>query len=102
MKRKHFVDFMAKVVESAAEVAPKLTKDKEVSHLPLFGVYHLRKPEKIRGVFDSSTEINGTSLNKVLITGPNLTNNLQGIWICFRKVRFWGSCGTKTMALMHP
>lgn len=53
--------------------------------MPLFGVYHPKKPEKIRGVFDSSAEFNGMSLNKILTTGPNLTNNLQGILIRFRK-----------------
>lgn len=84
-KRKHFVEFMSKVLESAAEVAPELTKDKEAWYLPLFGVYHPKKPEKIRGVFDSSAEFNGMSLNKILTTGPNLTNNLQGILIRFRK-----------------
>ncbi|XP_062619290.1 uncharacterized protein LOC134280860 [Saccostrea cucullata] len=85
-KREHFVVFMNKVLESgAAEVAPPLEQGKEVWYLPLFGVYHPKKPEKIRGVFDSSAEYNGTSLNKALITGPNFTNNLQGILIRFRK-----------------
>lgn len=72
-------DKVGKVLESgAAEVAPPLERGKEGWYLPLFGVYHPKKPEKIRGVFDSSAEFNGTSLNKVLITGPNFTNNLQG------------------------
>lgn len=84
-KRKHFVEVMSKVLESAAEVAPELTKDKEAWYLPLFGVYHPKKPEKIRGVFASSAEFNGMSLNKILTTGPNLTNNLQGILIRFPK-----------------
>ena len=76
---------MTKVLESAAEVAPELTRDKEVGYLPLFGVYHPRKPEKMRGVFDPSGEIDGMSLNKVFITGPNLTNKIEEILIRFLK-----------------
>lgn len=53
--------------------------------MPLFGVYYPKKPDKIIGVFDSSAEFNEMPLYKILTTGPNLTNNLQGILIRFRK-----------------
>ena len=53
--------------------------------LPHFGVYHPQKPDKIRVVSDSAAETKGTSLNKVLLSGPDLTNNLLGVLLCFRQ-----------------
>ncbi|KAL6485054.1 hypothetical protein MHYP_G00070990 [Metynnis hypsauchen] len=60
-------------------------RDKECWYLPLFGVYHPKKPEKIRIVFDSSAAYDGVSLNDVLITGPDLNNSLVGLLMRFRK-----------------
>ncbi|KAL6455343.1 hypothetical protein MHYP_G00362170 [Metynnis hypsauchen] len=68
-----------------AEIAPPLQGDKECWYLPLFGVYHPKKPEKIRIVFDSSAAYDGVSLNDVLITGPDLNNSLVGLLMRFRK-----------------
>lgn len=36
-------------------------------------------------VFDSSAQHGGISLNKVLLTGPDLNNSLLGVLIHFRK-----------------
>lgn len=85
-KRQHFFTFMEKVIQSgAAEIAPELKVGQEVWYLPLFGVYHPKKPDQIRGVFDSSATYKGTSLNSVLLTGPNLTNKLVRVLLRFRK-----------------
>ncbi|XP_062594607.1 uncharacterized protein LOC134256029 [Saccostrea cucullata] len=85
-KCQHFVTFMDKVIHSgAAEIAPELKDGQEVWYLPLFGVYHPKKKDQIRGVFDSSATFQGVSLNSVLLTGPNLTNNLVGVLLRFRK-----------------
>ncbi|XP_062610035.1 uncharacterized protein LOC134271839 [Saccostrea cucullata] len=90
VKRTHFIEFMKKVLDSgAAEVAPTLGADKkEVWYLPIFGVYHPKKPNQVRGVFDSSAVYEGISLNKVLMKGPDLTNSLLGILIRFRKDKY--------------
>jgi hypothetical protein len=48
-------------------------------------VYHTKKPEQIRGVFDSSAKFNGVSLNNVLLTGPDLSNRLLGVLVRFRR-----------------
>ena len=54
-------------------------------YLPYFGVYHPRKPEKIRVVFDSSAEFHGVSLNKELLSGPGTLNSLLGILLRSRR-----------------
>lgn len=46
-------------------------------------VYHPQKPDKIRVVFDAAAETNGLSLNKMLLSGPDLTNSLLSVLICF-------------------
>ena len=43
------------------------------------GVYHPRKPEDIRVVFGCSSELNGRSINKELLMGLDLTNQLMGV-----------------------
>ena len=84
LKKSHFVAFMKKVIDKGhAELAPPLKKD-ECWYLPIFGVYHPKKPDQICGVFDSSAKFNDVSLNSVLMSGPDLTNSLLGILLHFR------------------
>ncbi|XP_069809647.1 uncharacterized protein [Dendropsophus ebraccatus] len=83
---KHFVDFMQKVFDrDHAEPAPPLKEGEECWYLPSFGVYHPRKPDQIRVVFDSSAQFEGVSLNNMLLTGPNLNNSLLGVLMRFRQ-----------------
>ena len=84
--REHFLSFMGKIFENGhAEAAPPLKEGEERWYLPTFGVYHPKKPGKIRVVFDSSAKYNGVSLNDVLLTGPDLNNTLLGVLIRFRE-----------------
>ncbi|XP_041417427.1 uncharacterized protein LOC121393319 [Xenopus laevis] len=84
--KEHFIAFMKKIFDNDhAEPAPPLQEHDECWYLPSFGVYHPRKPKQIRVVFDSSAKYQGTSLNDVLLTGPNLTNNLVGVLMRFRR-----------------
>ncbi|XP_061908363.1 uncharacterized protein LOC133653277 isoform X1 [Entelurus aequoreus] len=81
-----FFAFMQKIFDrNHAELAPPLEEGGECWYLPIFGVYHPQKPDKIRVVFDSSAQDHGISLNDVLLTGPDLNNSLLGVLLRFRR-----------------
>ena len=86
--KEHYFTFMQKLLDSShAEIAP-VTKPKQRTirlYLPHFGVYHPHKPGKIRVVFDSAPETEKVSLNKLLLSGPDLNNGLLGVLIRFRQ-----------------
>ena len=85
-KKEHFVKFMKDILDRGhAEIAPPLEHGTECWYLPIFGIYHPRKKDQLRAVFDSSAKYEGICLNSVLLTGPDLTNNLLGILMRFRK-----------------
>ena len=60
-------------------------KDGRVWYLSHHGVYNSKKPDKIRVVFDCSAVYERESLNRNLLQGPDLTNNLLGILCRFRQ-----------------
>ena len=57
----------------------------QIWYITHHGIYHPKKPGKIRVVFDASAEFKGESLNKHLLQGPDLTNSLTGVLCRFRK-----------------
>lgn len=76
---------MEKVLNSgAAEVAPP-PKSTGCWYLSLYGVRNPKKPDQIRGVFDSSAKYGGISLNSALMSCPDMINSLLGILLRFRK-----------------
>lgn len=84
--KEHFIEFMNKILQNGhAELAPPLSEEEERWYLPMFGVYHPKKPNQIRVVFDSSAPYDGVSLNDVLLTGPDMNNTLLGVLIRYRK-----------------
>lgn len=84
-KRDHFLELMQRMLDNGhAEEASPVTTDVESWYLPIFGVYHPKK-NQIRVVFDSSAKFMGISLNKVLMSGPDLNNSLLGILMRFRQ-----------------
>ena len=68
--------------DEAAEVSQRTW------YLPHHPVVSLNKPGKVRPVFDCAAKFHGVSLNDNLETGPDLTNNLAGILLKFRKYKF--------------
>ena len=86
LMKQHYFDFMDKLFGNGhAEPAPESSPSPLHWYLPHFGVYHLQKPGKIRIVFDSAAETKGVSLNKMLLSGPDLTSSLLEILLCFRQ-----------------
>lgn len=86
--KQHYFAFMQRLLDKGhAELAPTMEPSLTPLRLYLsnFAVYHPLKPGKIRVVFDSAAETDGVSLNKMLFSGPDLTNNLLGILIRFRQ-----------------
>lgn len=82
----HVIAFMKKILETGhAEPAQHVDSHAECWYLPLFAVYHPKKPGSVRCVFDSSAKYEGISLNDVLLTGPDLVNPLLGILWRFRQ-----------------
>ena len=51
----------------------------KVWYIPHHAVFHPSRPEKIMVVFDCNVEWHGISVNKSLMLGPDLTNQI--IWV---------------------
>ncbi|XP_048246131.1 uncharacterized protein LOC125377268 [Haliotis rufescens] len=84
----HYTAFMDSLLSNgyaykvpSDELAPVPGK---VWYLPHHGVYHPKKPSKIRVVFDCKAKFEGFSLNDRLLQGPDLTNSPIGVLTKFR------------------
>ena len=87
--RRDYVAFITDMIDKGyAERVPhellKIIPDK-IWYIPHHGVYHPKKPKKIRVVFDCSARYGGTSLNDRLLQGPDMTNSLVGVLTRFRQ-----------------
>ena len=91
-----FEEYKRKMEELVSKCYAKKTDIKpdngKLWYLPHHGVKHPSKPGKVRIVFNCSTNYGGTSLNRNLLSGPDLTNQLTGILMRFRtkEVAFMG------------
>ena len=69
----------------------RLTKDEAAApavrkwYLPHHPVVNPKKPGKVRRVCDAAAKFQGSSLNSHLLSGPDLLNNLVGIFMRFRE-----------------
>ena len=69
----------------------RLTKEEATApvmrkwYLPHHPVLNPKKPEKVRRVCDAAAKFQGSSLNSQLLSGPDLLNNLVGIFMRFRE-----------------
>ena len=99
--RQDYTEFMNDVVQRGyAERVPKgeLSCDSgKVWYILHQGVYHPKKPDKIRIVFDCSAEYGRQSLNKHLLQGPDLTNSLTGVLCRFRQELIALTCDLEAM-----
>ena len=67
---------------SEKEVAEESSTNWYLPHRP---VTSPTKPGKVRIVFDAAAEYEGTSLNKNLLSGPDMTNSLVGVLLRFHQ-----------------
>ncbi|XP_070181214.1 uncharacterized protein [Littorina saxatilis] len=97
--REDYIKFMNVILERGdAELIPK--NEVEVPnrwYIPHHGVYNDKKPGKIRVVFDCSARHLGTSLNDLLLQGPDLISSLSGVLCRFRKGPIAFSCDVEKM-----
>jgi len=84
-----YVNFINSIIPKGfAQKVPSHLIPAQMGHvwyIPHHGIYHTKKPNKIRVVFDCGTRFGGTSLNDKLLQGPGLTNRLVGILTRFRQ-----------------
>lgn len=75
-----YISFMEDILKKgyAEKVPPQqlCREDGQVWYIQHYGVDHKRKL-KLRVVFDCTSSYQGTSLNKELLQGPNITNTLS-------------------------
>lgn len=94
--KEDYVSFMQKMLqEGHAEKAPE--QYETVWYIPHHGVYHPKKPDKLRVVFDCSADFQGHSLNRHLLQGPDLTNSLVGVLCRFRQEPVAFACDIEGM-----
>ncbi|XP_067945018.1 uncharacterized protein [Watersipora subatra] len=95
-----YISFMNSIIESGdAELVLTDSKAKpgRVWYIPHFGVYHPKKPDKIRVVFDCSAKFHNECLNDHLLQGPDVLNSLIGVLHRFRKGRIVVMCDIQRM-----
>lgn len=84
--KEHYVKFIEGVIESGeAEEVKDGGCEGNKWYVPHHSVYHPKKLDKLRIVFDCSARYDGISLNDYLLQGPDLMNNLIGILLRFRQ-----------------
>ena len=88
--------FAEKVKPDASSLSD--TEQREVWYIPHYGVYHPKRPTKVRVVFDCAAEFKVESLNKDLLQGPELTNTLTGVLNRFRQEQVGLMCDIESMS----
>ena len=84
--RRDYTAFVSNLIKQGyAEKCTESAEAGRVWYLPHHGLYHPKKRDKIRVVFDCSATYDGTSLNDQLLQGPDLANNVTGVLLRFRE-----------------
>ena len=94
-----YTQFMDALINNghAEEVKPLPNeKENQAWYLPHFGVRHPKK-RKLRVVFDASAKHQGSSLNFMLVQGPDMVNSLMGILMRFRREEVAVCCDIEKM-----
>jgi len=83
--KRDYIAFMNNIIDKC--YAQSTVPSTPAWYVPHHGVYHLKKPGKLRVAFDCtcSAKCNGKSLNDQLLSGPDLTNSLVAVLTRFRQ-----------------
>ena len=98
--QKDYSEFMGEIIKQHhAEIVPEseIYTSEKIWYIPHHGVYHPKKPHKIRVVFDCSCKFKDFCLNENMMQGPDLTNNLVGILCRFRMNKVAFTCDIQQM-----
>ncbi|XP_014673253.1 PREDICTED: uncharacterized protein LOC106813590 [Priapulus caudatus] len=97
--REHYMTFMNEIFHRGdAEKVP--AEEVSMSNswcIPHHGVYHPKKPNKVRVVFDRSARYQGTCLNDHLLQGPDLINPMIGVLCRFQHGPIAFTCDVEKM-----
>jgi len=95
----HYTAFMKEILERGdAEKIPDSEMDVPNQwYIPHHGVYHPKKPGKVRVVFDCSARHQGVCINDHLLQGPDLINSLVGVLCRFREGPIAFTCDIEKM-----
>lgn len=99
--KENYVEFMQKILDR--QHASRVPTDEltglpgKVWYLPHFDVYHPKKPDQVRVVFDCSAVFCNESLNRNLLQGPDQLNSLVGVLNRFRKDEVAITCDVEQM-----
>lgn len=94
----NYCQFMDEMLQDGdAELATEKPGPGEVWYIPHHGVFHPKKPDKLRVVFDCSAKYKGSALNDYLLSGPDLTNSLFGVLCRFRRENVAVMCDVQKM-----
>ena len=97
--RVDYLEFMGKIIERGhASQIPCVEAPPPPGrswYLPHFATYNTK--HTIQVVFNSGSEFEGVSLNKVLLLGPDLMNNLIGVLMQFCKEKIAVMCDMEQM-----
>ena len=99
--KNNYVDFMQKIFDR--QHASRFPGDELTGppgkfwYLPHFDVYHPKKPNQVRVVFDCSAVFCNESLNRNLLQGPDKLNSLVGVLKRFRKEDVALTCDVEQM-----
>lgn len=84
--KRDYVTYMNDIIQRGdAEETDDNGPEGETWYIPHHGIYHSKKPERLRVVFDCSARHKGTCLNDHLLNGPDMINNLTGVLVRFRQ-----------------
>lgn len=96
--RTDYIKYMNDIIERGdAEEVKDEGLPGETWYIPHHGIYHPKKPEKLRVVFDCSVKHKGSSLNENLLSGPDMINNMTGVLVRFRQHKVALMCDVEKM-----